>query len=314
MSKIYISVNDQELEITDANLIASGGVNDLTAVFSFSEEWDGYAKTAVFYANGDATNARSMVLDSENSCKVPWEVMTESGTLHIGIFGVKGDVTRTSNMVKIKIKQGTPRVETATSEPTPNVYEQLLKRLFGVHIGSDVPTDSSVMAWVDPDSEEYAVLRFRNENGEFVDVPAIKGKDGEDGQDGDDGYTPERGTDYWTEEDVERIKEYVDEETSGADVIAVTGSRELTAADAGKLLRVDAEATVTVPAGLFSVGIELEIFRNTSDAVTIAANGVSFAVPGNTELVTESQQILEQYGSIVLKQIGDNVWSLQGAI
>ena len=314
MSKIYILVNDQELEITDANLIASGGVNDLTAVFSFSEEWDGYAKTAVFYANGDATNAKNMVLDSENSCKVPWEVMTESGTLHIGVFGVKGDVTRTSNMVKIKMKQGTPRVETDTSEPTPNVYEQLLRRMFGVHIGKDKPTDGSVMAWVDPDSEMYAVLRFRNESGEFVEAPAIKGRDGEDGQDGEDGYTPERGKDYWTDDDVEEIKNYVDQETGGADVVSVTESRILTAEDAGRFLRVDAGATITVPAGVFAVGIEIEVLRNTPDAVTIASNGVSFAVVGNAELVTDSQSIIDQYGSAVLKQIADNVWSIQGAI
>lgn len=88
----------------------------------------------------------------------------------------------------------------------------------------------------------------------------------------------------------------------------------MTAADAGRCLRVDAEATLTVPAGVFAVGIEIEVLRNTAAAVTIAAGGVSFAVPGNTELVTDSQRILVQYGSAVLKQIAEDVWNIQGAI
>ena len=39
------------------------------------------------------------------------------------------------------------------------------------------------------------------------------GKDGTDGVDGNDGYTPQRGIDYWTEEDKAEIKGYVDDKT-----------------------------------------------------------------------------------------------------
>lgn len=102
---------------------------------------------------------------------------------------------------------------------------------------------------------------------------------------------------------------------AGAAVVPVTEDRTLGVADAGKFLRVDAAATIAVPADVFPVGVELEVFRNTSGAVTIAAgSGVSFAIPGNTKLVTESQTISDQYASIVLKHIDTNVWSIQGAI
>ena len=37
------------------------------------------------------------------------------------------------------------------------------------------------------------------------------GKDGKDGEDGKEGYTPQKGTDYWTESDKAEIKAYVDE-------------------------------------------------------------------------------------------------------
>lgn len=42
-----------------------------------------------------------------------------------------------------------------------------------------------------------------------------KGDRGETGPSGEDGYTPVRGTDYWTAEDVAEIKSYVDEAILG---------------------------------------------------------------------------------------------------
>lgn len=100
----------------------------------------------------------------------------------------------------------------------------------------------------------------------------------------------------------------------GAPIIQVSTCRALKASDIGKFLRVDASVTITVSANVLPVGAELEIFRNTSGVVTIAADGVSFAVAGNTGLTTESHAISYQYASAVLKQIADNVWSVQGAI
>ena len=108
---------------------------------------------------------------------------------------------------------------------------------------------------------------------------------------------------------------YLEGRFKGATVAPVAAQKTLAATDAGRFLRVDAAATITVPAGIFPLGAELEVFRYTSGAVTIAAgDGVSFAIPGNTKLVAESQTISDQYASIVLKHIADNVWSIQGAV
>lgn len=96
--------------------------------------------------------------------------------------------------------------------------------------------------------------------------------------------------------------------------VHVTANKTLDAVDANRFLSVDAAATITIPADVLPVGAELEVFRNTSEAVTIAAFGVSFSIPGNAELVMENQTISDQYASIVLKHIADNVWSIQGAI
>lgn len=103
----------------------------------------------------------------------------------------------------------------------------------------------------------------------------------------------------------------------GSPVVAVTGSRNLEATDAGKFLRVDAKdtTTLTIYANTLPVGAELEVFRNTASTVRIeGAPDVYFALHGNSELSTSIFAINGQYGSIVLKQIDANVWSIQGAV
>lgn len=45
-------------------------------------------------------------------------------------------------------------------------------------------------------------------------VDGQPGKDGKDGANGVDGYTPVRGTDYWTTEDIATIQAYIDEAIS----------------------------------------------------------------------------------------------------
>ena len=54
---------------------------------------------------------------------------------------------------------------------------------------------------VSPELLQEAVndaLRIAKESGEFDGAP---GRDGEPGKDGEPGYTPQKGTDYWTDED-----------------------------------------------------------------------------------------------------------------
>lgn len=183
-----------------------------------------------------------------------------------------------------------------------------------------------------------ALFYVKDKNGVFVEVPAIVGRSayqtavkngfkgteyewletlrGEPGytpvkgKDYVDGYTPVKGTDYWTPEDKEEIGDYAN--ACGANVVSVTEDRTLTEEDIGKFLRVDAECVITIPN--LTIGVEIEIFRNTSGNVTIVTDGVYFAVPGNTNLTTDNQSISEQYASVVLKQIDDSVWSIQGAI
>jgi hypothetical protein len=126
MSKIVISCIDRELEITESNVITSGGMNDVSVVFNFCYRWEGFIKTAVFYQDKEEVYHAILVSDS---CTIPWEVMTKSGTLTISVFGTKNGATRTANEIKVKVKKGGNTAETAVRKPSEDIYSQLIDLL-----------------------------------------------------------------------------------------------------------------------------------------------------------------------------------------
>lgn len=60
-----------------------------------------------------------------------------------------------------------------------------------------------------------AILQVKNENGKWINIPAVvgpQGPAGEPGVPGNDGYTPIKGTDYFTTADKNEIVELVKED------------------------------------------------------------------------------------------------------
>lgn len=103
-----------------------------------------------------------------------------------------------------------------------------------------------------------AILRLKQADGTWAEVPALKGdpgpagSDGKPGKDGADGYTPVRGTDYWTDADKAEIKGYVDEAVKDID-IPTADPYELPVASADTLGGVKVGAGLTVDeAGVLS--------------------------------------------------------------
>ena len=122
-TNINVQCTDQRLRITDQPLIASGGVNEDVVNFTFDSSWDGFTKTAVFYQTEDAVYHMLVVNDS---CSIPHEVLAEPGYLLFGVFGVNGDVIKTSEVLKYKIERGAITTATLIPDPTPDIYQQIL--------------------------------------------------------------------------------------------------------------------------------------------------------------------------------------------
>lgn len=120
---ILVSCLDQQLTVTDGPIIASGGRNEDDILFDFCPLWDGFEKVAVFYRDGSEAY---QVAIAENRCTIPHEVLQTEGFIYFGVFGVKGDAIRTTEVLKYKIVKGALTEATEPADPTPDIYQQYI--------------------------------------------------------------------------------------------------------------------------------------------------------------------------------------------
>lgn len=127
MTTIGLSANDQLLTVTLNPKVASGNQNTVTLHVDFSEDWDGFAKSAVFFTSNDTNTIYEKVL-TNGECVIPAEVMSKDGILYIGVRGVNSEENevKTTSLVKYKVVEGSPSGTGTEVEPTPDVYQQLL--------------------------------------------------------------------------------------------------------------------------------------------------------------------------------------------
>lgn len=120
---IKVTCIDQRLVVSSGPVIASGGLNEDKIVFDFCPLWDDFVKTAIFYRDKGEVYHSVLV---GNTCLVPWEVTASEGEMFFGVFGVKGDATRTSEILRYKVVAGAITEGATPSDPTPEIYAQLL--------------------------------------------------------------------------------------------------------------------------------------------------------------------------------------------
>lgn len=119
---ITARVEDQSLLLLSVPKIASGGANECRVEVLFDDSWRGYGKTAIFRRNKSKAYHVVMI---DDTCTIPHEVLAEAGRIYFGIMGASGSVVRTTEVVALAVSQGAI-TGVRTTEPTPNVYKQLL--------------------------------------------------------------------------------------------------------------------------------------------------------------------------------------------
>lgn len=149
---VSFALKNQIIRRTDYNIVVAQSKNYLRARFdALSDDWIGPI-TAIF-------NDYVVVLDENNECLVPWEVLQNPGVVNVSAFC--GDLHTASVATMVVKPSGYTEGETP-EPPTPGVYAQLT----GL-VQNAVDTANSVQQ--------------RANAGEF---------DGQDGKNGADGYSP----------------------------------------------------------------------------------------------------------------------------
>lgn len=125
MTIIKVKTADLALSAVLIPTLAPHNQNSVKLTVDFDSAWDGYGKSALFYTKSNPTPFE-MVLDAADSCFVPPEVLAEPEYLFITIKGVKtsNNSVKASARLKLKVSEGAPLC--VVSEPTEDVYSQLL--------------------------------------------------------------------------------------------------------------------------------------------------------------------------------------------
>ncbi len=83
-------INGSRLFIVASSKLSQNSVNQNKVIFSFSSDWDNLTKLAIF-KNGEVNKA--VIIDNDTAY-IPWEVLSDSGVLEIGVQGTDADTVR----------------------------------------------------------------------------------------------------------------------------------------------------------------------------------------------------------------------------
>ena len=139
MTTITLTAEDQALALVTSPIVASGDRKSLGISVAFSAEWDGYAKSAIFFTSTDPDRVYEVILDN-GACMVPHEAVAEADNLFIGVRGVIADsgTVKTSTLVKYVVNPGARSGNETATDPSPDVYQQLLTAYDLMHGRLDV--------------------------------------------------------------------------------------------------------------------------------------------------------------------------------
>ena len=117
--KLKFLVDGQKLSKKRDCFVVSDSKNYLYAEFSFSQEWNNTAKTAIFK---NADTAYTVFL-TDDCCKVPYEV--SGADFCVSVFGTNGNNRITTNETVVLVEESGYTEGETPVEPTPAIYEQL---------------------------------------------------------------------------------------------------------------------------------------------------------------------------------------------
>ena len=124
-----IEILEKEIKTTEKEDIIRGSKNYFKCKISFDEFWEDFEKTVVFKRTYGGTPFAVRVKDMVSEVIIPSEVLQESGTIKIGVFGIKGNATLpTLWSEEFKVLQGSD-TSGEIPEPSEDTYEAFLREL-----------------------------------------------------------------------------------------------------------------------------------------------------------------------------------------
>ena len=172
---LKFDVQNQTIERTDTFRAVADSKNYLKAEFTLTEEWQG-GITAVFGYGGSFYRVS---LDDKNSCTVPWEVI-KPPLFTVSLFCGEERLV-TANVADVKVEPSGMKDGAEPTEPTPEIWQQYISKM-----------QQSIENMVPHIGEDGNWYFYNTVSGEYEDSGILA--------------APEKGVDYWTDEDKAEIK------------------------------------------------------------------------------------------------------------
>lgn len=140
MPTLTFQVDNQRIRRTDNYYVVADSRNYLYARFSFTPDWDGVIKTAIF-RNQCSGVVKNVILEND-MCLVPWEVLEQGdASIEVSVFG--GDRITANTARFFNHMSGYSEDGSAPDDPTPDVYTQIINRMADVETAVEAAQEAA---------------------------------------------------------------------------------------------------------------------------------------------------------------------------
>lgn len=169
-------VNGQSISPYGDDQLVADSVNFVDVTFIMDDSWDGLECVAQFYQDDAAYN---QVLQ-DGKCKLPTEI--HAGSVEIGVFGQKGNVTirSTTNKAIVQVQESSFHGDGQTPvPPTPDLYSQLLEKIDQIEAATGKYADAAKQSANAAKVSEHAAAGSAKESEESASKSAESAKEAE---------------------------------------------------------------------------------------------------------------------------------------
>ena len=147
-------VDGVRVTTVEDEVLVAGSVKVHSAEFMLDSSWDSLAKTAVF-KNGNVTVEKLLI---DGKCEIPWEALSKAGVLLVGLRGELGETQRPTLWAQRKTVHEGADKGTASREPTPDIYGQLLSEIAKITEGRtpELKCEGKTVFWKYTDEDDAA--------------------------------------------------------------------------------------------------------------------------------------------------------------
>ncbi len=122
-------VSGDKIILKEASVGNTGNLNFYLCKFSFDDVWDNLKKFAVFTSGGKTYT----LLLEDDSCYLPYELLENSGTVEVGIYGSslseENPLRISTDFSHIVIKEGAYREGAAPQVPEAELWEVYFEKV-----------------------------------------------------------------------------------------------------------------------------------------------------------------------------------------